>query len=124
MSIELHHTIVRCSDKERSSRFLAEVLGLDAPKPVSHFVAVTVANDVTLDYDNATEIVPQHFAFLVSEDEFDAIFDRVARQGVDYFADPNHLHANQINGRGGGRGFYFSDPDGHNMEVFTKSPFG
>ncbi len=122
MPVELNHIIVRSRDKHASARFLADVLGLPPPTEVSHFVAVRVANGVTLDYDDATELVAQHCAFLVTDEEFDEIFARVRDRDIDYYADPGHRHPGQINGRAGGRGFYFSDPDGHNMEVFTTPP--
>jgi len=122
MAVELNHIIVASRDKVGSSRFLAEVLGLDPPRAVSHFMAVEVANGVTLDYDDAEEFPPQHCAFLVSEEEFDAILERVKSAGVTHYADPNHRYPHVVNERNEGRGFYFGDPDGHNMEVFTKPP--
>ncbi len=122
MAVELNHIIVPSRDKGGSSRFLAEILGLSPPRAVSHFMAVELSNGVTLDYDDAEEFPAQHCAFLVSDDEFDAIFERVQAAGVTRYADPNHRYPNEVNGRNRGRGFYFSDPDGHNMEVFTKPP--
>ena len=122
MAVELNHIIIPSRDKVASSRFLAEILGIDPPRPVSHFMAVTVSNGVTLDYDDADEFRPQHCAFLVSDDDFDAIFERVTGGGITHYADPNHSNPGEVNRRNGGRGFYFADPDGHNMEVFTKVP--
>lgn len=122
MPVELNHIIIPSRDKVGSSRFLAGILGLDEPQAVSHFMALQVANGVTLDYDDADEFRSQHCAFLVSDDEFDPIFERVQAAGVTFFADPGHRQPGEINRRNGGRGFYFADPDGHNMEVFTVVP--
>jgi catechol 2,3-dioxygenase-like lactoylglutathione lyase family enzyme len=122
MPVELNHTIVPSRDKGTSSAFLARVLGLDPPRAVSHFMAVPLANGVTLDYDDAATVISQHYAFLVDDHDFDAIFERVRLDGVAYFADANHHRAGAMNERNGGRGFYFADPDGHNTEVFTKPP--
>ncbi len=122
MAVELNHIIVPSRDKTAASKFLAEILGLDPPRPVSHFMALQVSNGVTLDYDDVADVRPQHCAFLVGDDEFDAIFGRVVAAGVTYFADPSHRRPGEINRRNGGRGFYFADPDGHNMEVFTVVP--
>lgn len=122
MSVELNHIIIPSQDKEGSARFLARILGVESPQPVSHFMALQLSNGVTLDYDDAEDFNSQHCAFLVGDDEYDAIFDRVVAEGVTYYADPSHRRAGEINHRNGGRGFYFSDPDGHNMEVFTKVP--
>jgi catechol 2,3-dioxygenase-like lactoylglutathione lyase family enzyme len=120
--VQLNHIIIPSHDKMASATFLAELLGLDPPRAVSHFMAVTVSNGVTLDYDDVDDFRPQHCAFLVSDEEFDAIFERVRAAGLDFFADPSHKYPEVVNNRNGGRGFYFSDPDGHNMEVFTKIP--
>jgi catechol 2,3-dioxygenase-like lactoylglutathione lyase family enzyme len=122
MPVELNHIIIPSQDKAASSRFLAEILGVGPPRPVSHFMAVETANGVTLDYDDVEEFSAQHCAFLVSDAEFDAIFGRVTDAGVTHFADPGHRMPSEINRRNGGRGFYFSDPDGHNMEFFTRPP--
>jgi catechol 2,3-dioxygenase-like lactoylglutathione lyase family enzyme len=122
MPVELNHIIIPSHDKAGSSGFLAQILGLDPPRLVDHFMAVTVSNGVTLDYDDADDFRSQHCAFLVSDAEFDAILARVVDAQVTYFADSSHRTSGQINHRSGGRGFYFADPDDHNMEVFTKVP--
>jgi catechol 2,3-dioxygenase-like lactoylglutathione lyase family enzyme len=119
MAIFLNHTIVSVEDKEESAAFLAEILGLDPPRPFGPFLCLETANGVSLDYDDRQGSVPQHYAFLVSEEEFDAIFARVTARGLAFWADPGHTQANQINGHG--RGFYFEDPSGHNMEVLTRA---
>jgi catechol 2,3-dioxygenase-like lactoylglutathione lyase family enzyme len=120
MAVQLDHTIVPSTDKKSSAAFLARILGLAPPSAVGHFMIVEVANGVSLDYDDATDVRPLHYAFLVNEDDFDPIFDRVKSEGITYFADPGHSRAGEINRRDNGRGFYFSDPDGHNMEVLTR----
>jgi len=121
---ELNHTIVWCSDKHRSSQFLAEVLGLPAPRTFFHFQVVDLANGVSLDfYQKEGAVAQQHYAFLVSDDEFDASFDRVKAQGLDYWADPARTMPGEINTHFGGRGVYFPDPDGHLLELITR-PYG
>ena len=122
MPVQLNHIIIPSHDKVASSSFLAGILGVDPPQPVAHFMCVQVDNGVTLDYDDAESFRSQHCAFLVSDEEFDGIFERVKAAGVTHFADPGHRQKGEMNHRGGGRGFYFSDPDGHNMEVFTRVP--
>lgn len=119
MAVLLNHTIVPVRDKRAGSEFIAEILGLEPPKPFGPFMCVETANGVSLDYDDRWEVTSHHFAFLVSEDEFDAIFARVRERGLTYWADPGHRRPNEINGNG--RGFYFEDPSGHNMEVLTRA---
>lgn len=124
MAINFNHTIVAARDKGTSAKFLAEILGLPAPREWGPFHMVTTANDANLDFlDTDGEIDAQHYAFLVSEDEFDAIFGRLSERSLDYWADPAQKQASEINTRDGGRGFYFEDPDGHLLEILTR-PYG
>ncbi|WP_055493359.1 VOC family protein [Streptomyces sp. TP-A0356] len=124
MSVELNHTIVAARDKEASARFLADLLGLEVAPQYGPFIPVQIPNGVTLDYMEATEsITPQHYAFLVSEDDFDAIFSRIRTAGLPYWADPYHDRPQEINHNDGGRGAYFDDPNGHRLEILTR-PYG
>lgn len=124
MAVQLNHTIVHASDKEASASFLADVLGLPSPTPFGPFMTVETANGVTLDFlDTDDEITSQHYAFLVSEDEFDQIFGRIQDRELAYWADPRHRLPGQINTNDGGRGVYFDDPSGHILEIITR-PYG
>jgi catechol 2,3-dioxygenase-like lactoylglutathione lyase family enzyme len=124
MAVQLNHTIVHARDKQASATFLAELLGLPAPTPYGPFLVVAVDNDVSLDFiEDPEPITPQHYAFLVSETEFDEIFDRIKACGLAYWADPFHTEPDRINTHDGGRGLYWSDPDGHNLEIITR-PYG
>src|SRR4051812_33305896 len=122
MSIQLNHTIVRVRDKHASASFLASILGLPVSTEFGPFVPITLANGVTLDYMTVHDPQPQHYAFLVADDEFDAAFARIEGQGLDYYAEPGGGGPGQINHRWGGRGVYFNDPDGHAMEILTRVP--
>ncbi|OEV04210.1 VOC family protein [Streptomyces oceani] len=125
MAVELNHTIVSSSDKQASAAFLAELLGLRVGERYGPFLPLLVSNGVTLDYADQKDgaITPQHYAFLVSETDFDAIFGRIKQAGLTYYADPGHGRPGEINNRDGGRGTYFDDPDGHSMEILTR-PYG
>ncbi|MGW9212945.1 VOC family protein [Embleya sp. NPDC055664] len=122
MPVQLNHTIVVATDKRRSAAFLAHVLGLTVGAPYGPFLPVGTANGVTLDFWDAPEerVAPQHYAFLVEEAEFDAIVDRLRSAGVSVYADPDRRLAGRINTWNGGRGAFFADPDGHNMEIITR----
>ena len=119
MTIELNHTIVPAHDPKASAQFLAGILGLPIDPPVAHFTPITLANRVTLDYDQRESFASNHYAFLVSDQEFDAIFGRIKSEGVTYGSQPNAPANGEINTRRGGRGLYFADPDGHLMEIMT-----
>jgi catechol 2,3-dioxygenase-like lactoylglutathione lyase family enzyme len=124
MTAQLNHTIVWCSDKHRSSAFLTGILGLPPARPFVHFMVVDLENSLSLDFmEKEGRIAPQHYAFLVSEAEFDAGFARIKDRGLDFWADPARQQAGQINEHWGGRGVYFEDPDGHFLELLTK-PYG
>ncbi|MFI6656674.1 VOC family protein [Streptomyces sp. NPDC050523] len=124
MTVQLNHTIVAAHDKQTSARFLADILGLEVSPRYGPFVPVQIPNGVTLDYmDAGGEITPQHYAFLVSEDEFDTIFARIRDTGLTFWADPFHHRPGEINRNDGGRGAYFEDPGGHSLEIITR-PYG
>ena len=121
MTIELNHTIVGATDKHTSARFLADILGLPVGADAGPFAPVRLANGVTLDYMDRAQVTAQHYAFLVSDEEFDAGFARIREAGLAYFADPGFRQPGEINTRWGGRGVYFHDPDGHSMEILTRA---
>ena len=124
MTIALNHTIVYCRNKVATSSYLAEVLGLPAPKPFGPFLVVELGNGVSLDcYETDSDIAPQHYAFLVDDDEFDAIFERLRERYIQYWADPGQHQSFRINHNDGGRGTYFEDPNGHLLEIITR-PYG
>ena len=119
VTIELDHTIVPSGDKEAAARFFSRIFGLNYNGTVSHFAPVRVNGNLTLDFDEASDFEPHHYAFKVSEAEFDAIFGRIKADGVIYGSGPGAFEDMQINHRGGGRGVYFCDPDGHILEILT-----
>ena len=125
MSVQLNHTIVHARDNRQSADFLAGILGLTAGASWGPFVPLELSNGVTLDFAviPAESIVMQHYAFLVTEEEFDGIFQRIQDAGLTYYADPHLKQPGEINHHHGGRGLYFMDPAGHGMEIITR-PYG
>ncbi|MFG2025465.1 VOC family protein [Streptomyces sp. NPDC048825] len=124
MSVEFNHTIVLTRDREKSAHFLAEILGLEVGEPAGMFLPVTTANGVTLDFATVDIDIPmQHYAFLVSEEEFDQVLGRLVAAEVPIQGDPQGKHPRRINRNDGGRGVYFPDPAGHGLEVITR-PYG
>lgn len=126
MTVSFNHTIVAAHDKRESAGFLAELFGLPAPEAFGHFLVVALDHGASLDYtevDASTQIHPQHYAFLVSEDEFDAIYQKITSRGLKHWADPRNERPGEINHRDSGRGVYFDDPAGHKMEILTR-PYG
>ncbi|MDX3428266.1 MULTISPECIES: VOC family protein [unclassified Streptomyces] len=125
MSVELNHTIVHSRDNRESAEFLADILGLTVGTEWGPFIPVVLANGVTLDFATvpAGSITVQHYAFLISEAEFDTAFGRIQELSIPYWADPHRKHPGEINHNDGGRGVYFPDPSGHGMELITR-PYG
>jgi catechol 2,3-dioxygenase-like lactoylglutathione lyase family enzyme len=125
MTIKLNHTIVHSRDKHAAAEFLSEIFGLGKPVPFGPFLGVHTGNEVTLDFLDADgmEIQVQHYAFLVSDAEFDAIFGRIKERGLEHWADPGRTQKGRINRHFGGRGVYFQDPSGHLLEIITR-PYG
>ena len=124
MPVQLNHTIVHAQDKKASAAFMTEILGLPDPVPFVHFLTVQLDNHVTLDFiERPGDVHPQHYAFLVSEAEFDQIFGRIRERQIQYWADPGRQRPGEINHHDGGRGVYFADPNGHYLEIITR-PYG
>src|SRR5258707_14097275 len=105
MAAQLNHTIVWSSDQTMSARFLAEILGRPAPTRFGHFDVVELDNGVSLDFANAQgPIRSQHYAFLISEADFDAVLSRIRERGLEHWADPMRHRPGEINHNDGGRG--------------------
>ena len=126
MSVELNHHIVHVRDRRAAAASVAEILGLDPPTDWGPFTQVRLANNVELDFADDhrdEEIQATHYAFLVSEAEFDEIYRRIVDRGIDHWADPMASRPGEINHNDGGRGVYWHGPDGHFLEIITR-PYG
>jgi catechol 2,3-dioxygenase-like lactoylglutathione lyase family enzyme len=124
MAVELNHTIVACPDKTEAATWFSELMGLPEPKAFGPFMVVELAHGLSLDFAGTDqEIHPQHYAFLISEPEFDEIFGRITERGLDFWADPHQTRPGEINTNDGGRGCYFIGPGGHYLEILTR-PYG
>ena len=120
--IILNHTIVPATDKEVSARFFADIFGLKYEKSNGHFAPVRVNDTLTLDFDDdADRFDKHHYAFHVSDSEFDAILVRVKDAGIPFGSDPWNLENMKLNSWNGGKGVYFRDPDGHILELMTRA---
>lgn len=124
MTISFNHTIVFSRDRTASASFFTDLFGLPDAVSAGPFLAVGLDNDVTLDFATLPiDVLPQHYAFLVSETDFDSIYGRIRERGMEHWADPHKTRPGEINRNDGGRGVYFHDPDGHNLEIITR-PYG
>jgi catechol 2,3-dioxygenase-like lactoylglutathione lyase family enzyme len=123
MAVRLNHTIVSARDHTASARFLTEILGLAAPVHLGPFAIVQIG-DTSLDFMQTDgKVNTQHYAFLVTELEFDEIFARIRKRELTYWADPSQKKRGEINEWDGGRGVYWEDPNGHLLEIITR-PYG
>lgn len=124
MSVALNHTIVHARDRDASADFLTEILGLAPATTFGPFRTVHLSNDITMDFlQTNDQPASQHYAFLVSEAEFEQIMARIEARKVRYWADPAQHREGEINTRDGGHGAYFEDPSGHLLEILTR-PYG
>src|SRR5918995_5820057 len=88
MAIVLDHTIVPARDKVASARFFAEIFGLTVKPGQDHFAQVQVNETLTFDFADEPDPRGTHYAFHVSEPEFEAIFGRVKARGIAYGSGP------------------------------------
>lgn len=125
MTIELNHTIVPARDKDASARFFSRIFGVPYEPSGGYFAPVRVNDRFTLDFDD--DYSPDerfdihHYAFHVSDEEFDQIFGRVQEAGLAYGSEPGHPENGKLNNWNGGRGVYFRDPSGHLLELLTRA---
>jgi catechol 2,3-dioxygenase-like lactoylglutathione lyase family enzyme len=119
MAITLNHTIVPAHDKKAAARFFARIFGLQAGEKSDYFAPVRVNETLTLLFSDEGPFESHHYAFHVSDAEFDAIFGRVQDAKLTYGSAPWSPDDGKLNDWGGGRGVYFKDPDGHLLELMT-----
>jgi catechol 2,3-dioxygenase-like lactoylglutathione lyase family enzyme len=124
MPIVLDHTIVPAKDKLASAKFFAEIFGLNVKPGEGHFAQVQINDSLTFDFAEEPKPQSHHYAFHISEAEYEAIFDRVQAKGLPYGSAPFDHTNGQTYIRRGGRGFYFEDPNGHLLEVMTVRETG
>ena len=119
MEITLNHTIINSKNNVKSARFYERIFGFNFIKEWEHFAVVKVNSTLTLDFLTKESFSTQHYAFKVSENEFDDIFNRIIEEGLVYGSDPYNRENMTINHHYNGRGVYFPDPDGHILEILT-----
>ena len=124
MPILLDHTIVPAKDKLATAKFFAEIFGLTVKPSGGYFAQVQVNDSLTFDFADEPEPQSHHYAFHISDTEFEAIYDRVKAKGLPYGSGPYNHTDGRIYTRRGGRGFYFEDPNGHLLEVMTMRETG
>jgi catechol 2,3-dioxygenase-like lactoylglutathione lyase family enzyme len=124
MTTLFNHTIVAARDKHQSASFFTEIFGLPSAEPGGVFLVVRLDGGVLFQFaEPGVDFPPQHYAFLVNEDDFDGIYARIQAADIEHWADPRGKLRQQYNTNHGGRGVYFCDPSGHYLEAITQ-PYG
>ena len=134
MTITLNHTNVPALDKAAAAKFFARIFGLKRGR-TDYFVPVRVNKSLTLLFDEDSKFESHHYAFRVSNREFDAILARIKKAKITFGSAPWSLEDGKLTdwngGRtivsigsyaydwNGGRGVYFQDPNGHVLELMT-----
>lgn len=119
MTIILNHTIVPARDKTAAARWFAQIFGLAFDASGDHFAPVRVNDSLTLLFADRDAFESGHYAFLVSDSEFDSILGRVRDEGRAFGSAPWSRDDGRLNDWNGGRGVYFDSPDGHILELMT-----
>jgi catechol 2,3-dioxygenase-like lactoylglutathione lyase family enzyme len=121
MTVTLDHVILPTNDQHASAAFLSRMLGLPDGVPVGHFICIPLGNGVTIDVMQSENHRPVHLAFLVDDETFERGVAILRSEQLRHWADPGHNEQGAINHRYGGRGVYFADPGGNNLELLTRS---
>ncbi|CAI6143878.1 MAG: hypothetical protein SPLUMA1_SPLUMAMAG1_01505 [uncultured Sulfurimonas sp.] len=120
MEITLNHTIVYVKDNVASAKLYEYIFGFEFVKVWGHFAVLKVNETLTFDFiSKEDKFTKMHYAFKVSEKEFDEILSRVKEKGLMYGSSPSSLNDGEINHHYNGRGVYFRDYDGHVLEIIT-----
>jgi catechol 2,3-dioxygenase-like lactoylglutathione lyase family enzyme len=119
MEITLNHTIVPAYDNIESAKFYEELFGFQFVKVWGHFAVVKVNSTLTFDFVTKEKCSSMHYAFKVSEKQFDEIFERIKTGNIEFGSSPSSQDDGKINNLYGGRGVYFKDPNGHVLEIIT-----
>ena len=130
MTVKLNHLIVPAKDKVASAQLFAELFGLEVKPSEGRFAQVPLDEHLTIDFaddDHTRDIlhfVPEqleshHYAFYVTDEEFDGIFGRVKAKGLVYGSGPTTDTDGRVGERRGGRALYFRELNGHLLEVMT-----
>ena len=119
MEITLNHTIIPCNDKVKSAEFYTKIFGFKYIGEFARFIVVRVNKTLCLDFANSEKFESHHYAFKVSEQEFDAIFERLKAENIEYGSGPYNSKNMKINYDNDGRGLYFRDANGHLLEILT-----
>ncbi|MBL4836160.1 MAG: VOC family protein [Kordiimonadaceae bacterium] len=124
LEITLNHTIVPAIDRVVSAKWYEDIFGFEFVKEWGPFAVVKVNSSLVLDFMNTEKgFAHHHYAFKVSDQDFDAIFERIQTQNIRFGSGPfkvsNGKYDDKINHLYGGRGVYFTDPNGHILKIIT-----
>ena len=106
-----------CSNNVESARFYCKLFGFEYVGEFSRFIVVRVNDTLCLDFDSRDKFESNHYAFKVSEQEFDEIFERLQTENIKYGSGPSEVDNMIINHNYGGREAYFRDSNGHLLEL-------
>ncbi|MEH6347876.1 MAG: VOC family protein [Bermanella sp.] len=120
MAITLNHTIVPSHNHVTSAQFYTRIFNFDYEQDWGPFAIVRVNDSLTLDFMEKEKFSSNHYAFKVSEEEFDAILQRIKTEQCGFGSGPMSVKNGEINHAYGGRGVYFPDPNGHILEIITQ----
>jgi catechol 2,3-dioxygenase-like lactoylglutathione lyase family enzyme len=115
----MDHQVIPVRDKEQSAEFFARIMGLDRETGRGYFAPVQLADGTSLDFETREDVVRLHYAFRVTEQEFDDILARLQAEGIPY-GSLGSRYDGQINTKRPGRGVYFAEPSGHSLEIVTQ----
>ena len=119
MEITLNHTIVPAYNNVASARFYEDIFGFEYLKEWGHFAVLKINSHLTFDFITKDTFNTVHYAFKVTDEQFDTIFKRIQDREIAYGSDPFDLENASINHNHGGRGVYFRDPNEHVLEILT-----
>ena len=123
----LDHLILPVNDRDASLRFYTDILAFTHEGEREPFSVVRVTPDFVLQLAAWGTKGGVHLAFAMPRQEFDEVFEKVRRAGIE-FGDSFHAVGNmqgpgmESGARGEGASLYFFDPNQHLIEIRHYEP--
>jgi catechol 2,3-dioxygenase-like lactoylglutathione lyase family enzyme len=121
MPARFNHLIIITPDPEGSAAFYRDLLEATPAPSWGPFTNIQIDDHGLIQFADAP-VAPTaiHLAFLVDDDLFARAVERLDRDEIAYWADPQQTRPGETNTEHGGRGVYLVDPTGNMLELTTQ----
>lgn len=120
MRVLLDHMSFQVRNRAESAQFYASVFGVPVEGPRARSGWLTLSDALSLIFEESESPEKNHYAFRVDSPDFDALLERVQGLGVPFGSSAENADGQVKSRPDQSRSFYFSDPNGHGVELITQ----